>query len=85
MDNSHQANVLVTSCLKTPVNPYTKIPAAQYEREKATRSSQQTETNSQDKRSYNRYYEKEVKQTTIILRVTLHSSSKYCITLLVEN
>ncbi|XP_033874214.3 protein FAM161A isoform X2 [Acipenser ruthenus] len=59
MDNSHQANVLVTSCLKTPVNPYTKIPAAQYEREKATRSCQQTETNSQDKRRYNRYYEKE--------------------------
>ncbi|MGH0139453.1 UNVERIFIED_CONTAM: hypothetical protein FKN15_063916 [Acipenser sinensis] len=59
MENSHRANVLVTSCLKTPVNPHTKIPAAQYEREKATRSSQQTETNSQDKRMYNRYYEKE--------------------------
>ncbi|XP_041108944.1 protein FAM161A [Polyodon spathula] len=59
MENSHRANVLVTSCLKTPINPYTKIPAAQYEREKATTSSRQTETNSQDKRRCNRYYEKE--------------------------
>ncbi|XP_033859704.3 protein FAM161A-like isoform X1 [Acipenser ruthenus] len=54
MENSHWANVLVNSCQKTPVNPYTKSPAAQYERGKATRASRQSETN-----SCRRYYEKE--------------------------
>ncbi|XP_018606273.2 protein FAM161A [Scleropages formosus] len=34
MENSHRANVLVTSCLKTPVDPHTKAPLALYEREK---------------------------------------------------
>lgn len=32
MDRSHRANVLVTSCLKTPVDPHTKVPLALYER-----------------------------------------------------
>ncbi|XP_062866459.1 protein FAM161A [Trichomycterus rosablanca] len=35
MKNSHRVNVLVTSCLKTPVDPHTKVPAASYERERA--------------------------------------------------
>ncbi|XP_035262906.1 protein FAM161A [Anguilla anguilla] len=34
MEDSHRANVLVTSCLKTPVDPHTKAPLAQYERER---------------------------------------------------
>lgn len=32
MANDHRANVLVTSCLKTPVDPHTKAPLASYER-----------------------------------------------------
>lgn len=35
MDRSHRANVLVTSCLKTPVDPHTKVPLALYERARA--------------------------------------------------
>ncbi|KAJ8285092.1 hypothetical protein COCON_G00039420 [Conger conger] len=35
MEKSHRANVLVTSCLKTPVDPHTKVPLALYERERA--------------------------------------------------
>ncbi|XP_028829433.1 protein FAM161A [Denticeps clupeoides] len=35
MERKHRANVLVTSCLKTPVDPQTKAPLALYEREKA--------------------------------------------------
>uniref|UniRef100_A0A3Q3L181 Protein FAM161A n=1 Tax=Labrus bergylta TaxID=56723 RepID=A0A3Q3L181_9LABR len=34
MANPHRANVLVTSCLKTPVDPHTKAPLASYERER---------------------------------------------------
>ncbi|MFT7807096.1 protein FAM161A [Arapaima gigas] len=34
MENPHRTNVLVTSCLKTPVDPHTKAPLALYEREK---------------------------------------------------
>ncbi|KAG1956015.1 protein FAM161A [Pimephales promelas] len=45
MEKSHRTNVLVTSCLKTPVDPHTKVPLAQYERERALD---------------NRHYEKEV-------------------------
>uniref|UniRef100_A0A671QBQ9 Protein FAM161A n=1 Tax=Sinocyclocheilus anshuiensis TaxID=1608454 RepID=A0A671QBQ9_9TELE len=33
MKKSHCTNVLVTSCLKTPVDPRTKVPLAQYERD----------------------------------------------------
>ncbi|CAN9493104.1 unnamed protein product [Ophioblennius macclurei] len=35
MANAHRANVLVTSCLKTPVDPRTRAPLASYERERA--------------------------------------------------
>ena len=35
MANAHRTNVLVTSCLKTPVDPHTKAPVALYERERA--------------------------------------------------
>lgn len=35
MDRSHRANVLVTSCVKTPVDPHTKVPLALYERARA--------------------------------------------------
>ncbi|KAM4611291.1 protein FAM161A [Polymixia lowei] len=34
MANAHRTNVLVTSCLKTPVDPQTKAPLALYERER---------------------------------------------------
>ncbi|KAA0721889.1 Protein FAM161A [Triplophysa tibetana] len=34
MEKCHRANVLVTSCLKTPVDPHTKVPLALYERER---------------------------------------------------
>ncbi|XP_071244933.1 protein FAM161A-like [Salvelinus alpinus] len=34
MANAHRANVLVTSCLKTPVDPHTKAPLALYERQR---------------------------------------------------
>ncbi|XP_034149907.1 protein FAM161A isoform X2 [Esox lucius] len=34
MANAHRTNVLVTSCLKTPVDPHTKAPLALYERER---------------------------------------------------
>uniref|UniRef100_A0A3P8X3P0 Protein FAM161A n=1 Tax=Cynoglossus semilaevis TaxID=244447 RepID=A0A3P8X3P0_CYNSE len=33
MEKSHRTTVLVTSCLKTPVDPETKVPLAAYERE----------------------------------------------------
>ncbi|KAM4585112.1 protein FAM161A [Odontesthes bonariensis] len=32
MANAHRTNVLITSCLKTPVDPHTKAPLASYER-----------------------------------------------------
>uniref|UniRef100_A0A8D3DN70 Uncharacterized protein n=1 Tax=Scophthalmus maximus TaxID=52904 RepID=A0A8D3DN70_SCOMX len=32
MDESHRTNVLVTACLKTPVDPRTKAPVASYDR-----------------------------------------------------
>lgn len=32
MADVHRTNVLVTSCLKTPVDPRTKVPLASYER-----------------------------------------------------
>ncbi|XP_074538381.1 protein FAM161A [Halichoeres trimaculatus] len=34
MSDPHRTNVLVTSCLKTPVDPHTKAPLASYERER---------------------------------------------------
>ncbi|KAJ8002132.1 hypothetical protein DPEC_G00176650 [Dallia pectoralis] len=38
MADAHRANVLVTSCLKTPVDPNTKAPLAMYERECSQRT-----------------------------------------------
>lgn len=32
MANPHRTNVLLTSCLKAPVDPHTKAPLASYER-----------------------------------------------------
>lgn len=37
MAAAHRTNVLVTSCLKTPVDPHTKAPLASYERGGALR------------------------------------------------
>ncbi|XP_073698895.1 protein FAM161A [Garra rufa] len=52
MKKSHRTNVLVTSCLKTPVDPHTKVPLAQYERERSLpRAPALTD---------NRHYEKEM-------------------------
>uniref|UniRef100_A0A3Q2E9Y4 FAM161 centrosomal protein A n=1 Tax=Cyprinodon variegatus TaxID=28743 RepID=A0A3Q2E9Y4_CYPVA len=34
MANPHRTNILVTSCLKTPVDPHTKAPLASYERDR---------------------------------------------------
>uniref|UniRef100_A0A4W6G7D0 Uncharacterized protein n=1 Tax=Lates calcarifer TaxID=8187 RepID=A0A4W6G7D0_LATCA len=53
MANPHRTNVLVTSCLKTPVDPHTKAPLASYERERVL---PYTATAHMD----NRDYEKEV-------------------------
>ncbi|KAG8014526.1 hypothetical protein GBF38_003024, partial [Nibea albiflora] len=53
MANAHRTNVLVTSCLKTPVDPHTKAPLASYERERALPSANITS------HVDNRDYEKE--------------------------
>lgn len=53
MANAHRTNVLVTSCLKTPVDPHTKAPVALYERERVLPYSAGYD---------NRHYEKEVSQ-----------------------
>lgn len=55
MANAHRANVLVTSCLKTPVDPHTKAPLALYERQRALPCS------SAAGHIDNREYEKEVR------------------------
>lgn len=57
---NHRTNVLVTSCLKTPVDPHTKAPLASYERERVLPYSS---TGQMD----NRDYEKEVKTANISL------------------
>ncbi|CAB1344849.1 unnamed protein product [Coregonus sp. 'balchen'] len=54
MANAHRANVLVTSCLKTPVDPHTKAPLALYERQRALPYS------SAAGHIHNRDYEKEL-------------------------
>ncbi|KAM3842514.1 protein FAM161A [Diretmus argenteus] len=41
MSNPHRTNVLVTSCLRTPVDPQTKAPVALYERERVLPYSEQ--------------------------------------------
>ncbi|KAJ0033498.1 hypothetical protein NQD34_000605 [Periophthalmus magnuspinnatus] len=43
MANAHRTNVLVTSCLKTPVDPHTKAPLASYERERVLPCADNTE------------------------------------------
>uniref|UniRef100_A0A6Q2XRD5 OCEL domain-containing protein n=1 Tax=Esox lucius TaxID=8010 RepID=A0A6Q2XRD5_ESOLU len=55
MANAHRTNVLVTSCLKTPVDPHTKAPLALYERERTIPYS------SAAAHVDNRDYEKEVR------------------------
>ncbi|XP_056312466.1 protein FAM161A [Danio aesculapii] len=52
MKKSHRTNVLVTSCLKTPVDPQTKVPLAQYERERTLPHAAAI--------TDNRHYEKEM-------------------------
>ncbi|XP_056136875.1 protein FAM161A [Lampris incognitus] len=52
MSNAHRTNVLVTSCLKTPVDPHTKVPLASYERQRALPSTAA--------HMDNRHYEKEM-------------------------
>uniref|UniRef100_A0A7N6BWQ0 Uncharacterized protein n=1 Tax=Anabas testudineus TaxID=64144 RepID=A0A7N6BWQ0_ANATE len=49
MANPHRTNVLVTSCLKTPVDPQTKAPLASYERERVL---PYTATGHMDNRDY---------------------------------
>uniref|UniRef100_A0A3B3Y5L1 Protein FAM161A n=1 Tax=Poecilia mexicana TaxID=48701 RepID=A0A3B3Y5L1_9TELE len=53
MANPHRTNVLVTSCLKTPVDPHTKAPLASYERERVLPYSAMGHLDNRD-------YEKEV-------------------------
>uniref|UniRef100_A0AAQ5WZ60 Uncharacterized protein n=1 Tax=Amphiprion ocellaris TaxID=80972 RepID=A0AAQ5WZ60_AMPOC len=60
MANAHRTNVLVTSCLKTPVDPHTRAPLASYERERVL---PYTATGHMD----NRDYEKEVKTIKVTL------------------
>ncbi|XP_027872183.1 protein FAM161A [Xiphophorus couchianus] len=53
MANPHRTNVLVTSCLKTPVDPHTKAPLASYERERVLPYSATSHLDNRD-------YEKEL-------------------------
>uniref|UniRef100_A0A8D0D2T4 Uncharacterized protein n=1 Tax=Sander lucioperca TaxID=283035 RepID=A0A8D0D2T4_SANLU len=53
MANAHRTNVMVTSCLKTPVDPHTKAPLASYERERVLPYSATSLLDNRD-------YEKEV-------------------------
>ena len=59
MANAHRTNVLITSCLKTPVDPHTKAPLASYERGRVLPYT----TVHLD----NRDYESEVKALTIFV------------------
>ncbi|XP_033479563.1 protein FAM161A [Epinephelus lanceolatus] len=56
MANAHRTNVLVTSCLKTPVDPHTKAPLASYERERVL---PYTATSHMDNRDYEKELEYE--------------------------
>lgn len=75
MANGHRKNVLVTSCLKTPVDPHTKAPLASYERERVLPC---TVTGDID----NRNYEKEVMLTLLSFNGGVHISN---ISLLFKN
>ncbi|XP_061626152.1 protein FAM161A isoform X1 [Phyllopteryx taeniolatus] len=48
MANAHRNNVLVTSCLKRPVDPHTRVPLASYERDKETPYSATTYADNRD-------------------------------------
>ncbi|KAM9792219.1 protein FAM161A [Neosynchiropus ocellatus] len=63
MSNPHRRNVLVTSCLKTPVDPHTKAPLASYERERVLPCSAPAHMDNRD-------YEKELEYED--------SGSDYC-------
>uniref|UniRef100_A0A8C7W8Z7 Uncharacterized protein n=1 Tax=Oncorhynchus mykiss TaxID=8022 RepID=A0A8C7W8Z7_ONCMY len=69
MANAHRANVLVTSCLKTPVDPHTKAPLALYERQRALPCSPAAG------RIDNRDYEKEVRYRQMSLHVLMSVDS----------
>ncbi|XP_028461778.1 protein FAM161A [Perca flavescens] len=56
MANAHRTNVMVTSCLKTPVDPHTKAPLASYERERVLPCSA---TSLMDNRDYEKELEYE--------------------------
>ncbi|XP_044197754.1 protein FAM161A [Thunnus albacares] len=56
MANAHRTNALVTSCLKTPVDPHTKAPLASYERERVL---PYTATGHLDNRDYEKELEYE--------------------------
>uniref|UniRef100_A0A3P8S8K3 Protein FAM161A n=1 Tax=Amphiprion percula TaxID=161767 RepID=A0A3P8S8K3_AMPPE len=56
MANAHRTNVLVTSCLKTPVDPHTRAPLASYERERVL---PYTATGHMDNRDYEKELEYE--------------------------
>ncbi|XP_078129493.1 protein FAM161A [Sander vitreus] len=56
MANAHRTNVMVTSCLKTPVDPHTKAPLASYERERVLPYSA---TSLMDNRDYEKELEYE--------------------------
>ena len=57
--DSHRTNVLVTSCLKTPVDPLTKAPLASYERDRALPCTALGHRDTRDNRD-NRDHEAEV-------------------------
>ncbi|KAK5865439.1 hypothetical protein PBY51_019708 [Eleginops maclovinus] len=48
MANAHRTNVLVTSCLKTPVDPHTKAPLASYERGRVVKHTYSCFTDNRD-------------------------------------
>nr|XP_046231587.1 protein FAM161A [Scatophagus argus] len=56
MASAHRTNILVTSCLKTPVDPHTKAPLASYERQRAL---PYTATGHLDNRDYEKELEYE--------------------------
>ncbi|XP_034445260.1 protein FAM161A [Hippoglossus hippoglossus] len=55
--DSHRTNVLVTSCLKTPVDPLTKAPLASYERDRALPCAASGHRDTRDNRDHEAEYE----------------------------
>uniref|UniRef100_A0A3Q3XFD5 Protein FAM161A n=1 Tax=Mola mola TaxID=94237 RepID=A0A3Q3XFD5_MOLML len=64
MASGHRTNALVTSCLKTPVDPHTKAPVASYERQRVLPCSASRQMDNRD-------YDKEVKKLTRAVRTGL--------------